>query len=111
MQVRTARIEDAHAIAHVHVTAWQTSYRGIVPDDLLDGLSEEQRTATRRKILQDPQRKFPTLVALEGGKVVGFADLGMTRDKDLPAGTMPSTCCRNFNGRDSVARYGLTVPN
>ena len=36
--IRAAAEGDGLAIARVHVSSWQTSFRGVVPDDILDGL-------------------------------------------------------------------------
>src|SRR3989442_5790865 len=37
--IRPAVVEDAPAIAQVHVESWKTTYKGIFPESLLDGLS------------------------------------------------------------------------
>jgi hypothetical protein len=42
VNVRRARLQDAAAIARVHVDAWRSTYRGIVPDEHLDGMSYER---------------------------------------------------------------------
>lgn len=86
--VRIATINDVHAIARVHVTSWQTSYRGIVPDDLLDGLSVERRAEQWSGRFKNPSEKFPLLVAESDGEVVGFAAYGPFRDEDAPPGIM-----------------------
>jgi hypothetical protein len=31
-------VDDADAIAPVHVRSWQAAYRGFMPDEVLDGL-------------------------------------------------------------------------
>ena len=43
LEIRTARIEDSPGIARVHVDSWRTTYRGIVPQDVLENLSYQQR--------------------------------------------------------------------
>lgn len=43
--VRLARQEDAAAIADAHIRGWRTSYRGLIPDAILDGFSMERRSA------------------------------------------------------------------
>ncbi len=43
MAVREATVDDVPAIARVHVDIWRATYRGIVPDDFLDGLTYEGR--------------------------------------------------------------------
>lgn len=42
--LRPAQLSDAHAIACIHVTAWQVAYRGIVPDSYLSGMQIERYT-------------------------------------------------------------------
>lgn len=39
MHVRTARPTDAAAMGALVVRAWQAAYRGLMPDDYLDGLT------------------------------------------------------------------------
>ena len=38
MIVRPAQLEDAEGIANVHVTSWQTTYTGIIPDEVIKSL-------------------------------------------------------------------------
>ncbi len=40
-QISEATQEDAAAIARVHVDSWRMSYRGIVPEGFLAGMSYE----------------------------------------------------------------------
>ncbi len=63
---------DAAGVAAVHVRSWQVGYRGLLPDDLLDGLSVEQRTRTRRERLTAGGPDSFTLVADEDEGVLGF---------------------------------------
>jgi hypothetical protein len=41
-RIRPATLADAAAIAKVHVEAWRETYRGLVPDSVLAGLSVER---------------------------------------------------------------------
>ena len=41
--VRTARADDAEALATAHVRAWQAAYRGILPQDYLDAIDLDAR--------------------------------------------------------------------
>jgi len=43
-KIRPATLDDAEAIAKVHVQSWQETYRGHIADELLDRLSVESRT-------------------------------------------------------------------
>lgn len=80
--IRPATAADAPAIAHVHVEAWRTAYRNVLPDHVLDGLSEEKRRSHWQAALSNPQPGEFVLVAEQDGQVVGFANGGPERDGD-----------------------------
>lgn len=82
MRIRAAVAEDAAAIAHVHVASWRTTYRGVLPDALLDSLDESQRAAFWAGILSKPEGRSVTVLEADR-KVVGFASTGPIE----PAGT------------------------
>jgi GNAT superfamily N-acetyltransferase len=65
--VRPATIDDATEIARVQTRSWQTSYRGILPDSILDSMDPVRRIGSRREI-------------------VGFANAGPSR-REGQAGT------------------------
>jgi len=46
VKIRPASVNDADAVGEVHVRAWQSAYRGEMPDDYLDGLQAHDH-ATR----------------------------------------------------------------
>lgn len=77
--VREATLDDADGIARAHTDSWQTSYRGILPDTVLDRIDVGQRAETRRRILRD--RRIHQLVAYDvtHGDIVGFCDAGPSR--------------------------------
>jgi GNAT superfamily N-acetyltransferase len=83
--VREARPGDAEAIARAHTMSWQTSYRGILPDNVLDHIDVGQRAASRRKILAD--RSIFQLVGYDvtHGDIVGLCDAGPPR-RGMPYG-------------------------
>lgn len=75
--VRPAEVEDAAAIAHVHVETWRTAYRGLLPADYLAALDQagyEERW--RRTLAGGAGRVY---VAEDEGRVVGFASGGQER--------------------------------
>jgi hypothetical protein len=45
ISLRPAVPGDSLAVARIHVRAWQTAYRGLLPDAYLDGLRAEDRAA------------------------------------------------------------------
>jgi GNAT superfamily N-acetyltransferase len=69
MTVRGARLEDARAIARIHVDGWRAAYRGILPDDVLAAQSVDRREGQWREWI--PLGR--ALVAEHDGEVVGFA--------------------------------------
>ncbi|TFD99477.1 GNAT family N-acetyltransferase [Jeotgalibacillus salarius] len=75
MNIRKAEIDDAKGIARVHVDSWRTTYKGIIPDKVLSGLSYGQRTELwQRNILRDGNYVF--VAENEQKEIVGFADCG-----------------------------------
>lgn len=82
--IRQATIDDAAALAKVHIDTWRATYRGIVPDDYLASLSYEKRTARWSEQIQATLAgKFEIIVAEnEDGQIVGFVDGGPNRDDD-----------------------------
>jgi GNAT superfamily N-acetyltransferase len=88
MTVRVATVDDAEAIAAVHVWSWQSAYRDLLPDAYLDALSVEGRRNTWRRILAETDLpRTGTFVLLDGLDVIGFIHVASTRDEDLPAAT------------------------
>jgi GNAT superfamily N-acetyltransferase len=86
--VRHATADDARAIAEVHVAAWRWAYRGQLPDELLDGLSVEDREAMWAAWFLDPEDRGAVIVACDDdGQVVGFANAGPSRDQGAPGTT------------------------
>jgi len=53
VSIRPAGLDDARAIAEIHVRAWQWAYRGQIPDEILDGLSVEHREQGWRRQLSE----------------------------------------------------------
>lgn len=80
-QIRRATLADADAIARVHVQTWQTAYRGMMPDEVLAGLSLEGRAAGWREQLATPDDRH-VFVATRQSAVVGFISCGPSRDAD-----------------------------
>jgi GNAT superfamily N-acetyltransferase len=88
VEVRVATVDDAVAIAAVHVRSWQNAYRGLLPDAYLDGLSVERRSDVWNRILSETDLpRTGTFVLQKGVEVIGFVHVAPTRDDDLPAAT------------------------
>jgi len=79
--LRRASIEDAEAIARVHVASWQGAYAGVLSEDFLAGLSVDRRAEGWRR-LWTQQPDLHVYVAERDGAIVGFASTGSSRDED-----------------------------
>lgn len=77
--VREAVLADAAGIARVHVDSWQTSYRGILPDTVLDRIDVGQRVESRRRILASGDGLHLVAYDITHGDIVGFCDAGAAR--------------------------------
>lgn len=85
MRVRVATEVDFPALARVHVASWQAGYRGIMPDQFLDGLSVARFETTWREMMALASQT--NLVCELNQEVVGFATCGPTRDFDQDPAT------------------------
>jgi ribosomal protein S18 acetylase RimI-like enzyme len=85
MNVRRAQPEDAALITETHVLGWQGGYRGLLPQDYLDGMQAGGGRLERwARTLESPDwSRGGVLVAeREDGQLAGFAHFGATRDED-----------------------------
>ena len=78
MEIREARTGDEPAVADVHVRAWKSAYRGLLPDEYLDALEPEDRIPGYTFGAEEPM----TLLAIDGDSLLGFATFGASRDED-----------------------------
>ena len=81
MFIRHAEPSDAGGIAAVQVAAWQSAYRGLMPDHVLDGLSVQAAKQRWRERIAEPWGHI--LVVERGDRIVGHAACGTTRDQDV----------------------------
>jgi L-amino acid N-acyltransferase YncA len=77
MNIRKATMEDAKAIATVHVESWKTTYQGIVPAEYLAQLRVSEKEQLWQRGLNQP--KHSIFVVEEDGKVCGFISGGKNR--------------------------------
>lgn len=78
--ITTATVDDAAAIAALHIASWQTAYRGAVSDSYLDTLDVTQHTATWQQRLIDGRDHV--LLAVEDDVLVAFCAVGPSADAD-----------------------------
>lgn len=88
LRIRPATRADADAIAALHLASCRAAHEGLLPAEVLSSLRAEDRRRRWHVSLNDPQRR--TLIAqdAEGAlAVIGFAEVGPSRDDDAEAGT------------------------
>ena len=77
IRIRQATPDDASAIARVHVDSWRSSYADVVPQEILSGLSYDDRKALWNGILNSSRADRHCYVAdAPNTGVVGFAHGG-----------------------------------
>lgn len=82
MLIRPASPADIPAIARIHVDSWRATYRGIVPDAVLDALSYAAHEE-RWQLRVQPDTDSITLVAVaDDGALAGFVMGGKERTGD-----------------------------
>jgi ribosomal protein S18 acetylase RimI-like enzyme len=81
--VRDAVAGDVPAIAAVVVDTWRDAYAGLLPDDVLAGLSVADREAQWRRFVPAAP---PSCCLVAGAPVCGFVAAGPARDGDPSAG-------------------------
>lgn len=74
MNVRPARADDVRRIAEIHVETWRATYPGVMPQQLLDDLSVDDRERDWASRLARPE--FDVFVAEQDDAVVGFVTVG-----------------------------------
>ncbi len=74
MTLRAAQPGDAPAIAMLHANSWRSAYRGILGDEFLDGVLDENRRAVwASRLCDEPQGNQIILVDEDAGQIHGFA--------------------------------------
>jgi GNAT superfamily N-acetyltransferase len=82
--VRPAGVADLPSIAQVHVAAWRQTYRGLIADSVLDGLSAERRERQwRLHLARDDDLACLELAEDQTGEIIGFGATGGPLDGAL----------------------------
>jgi ribosomal protein S18 acetylase RimI-like enzyme len=89
VRIRTAVPADARTIARVHVQSWRESYRGLVPDHMIEALSVERNTRMWATIVAAVDSTIVHVVERFGiethePEMVGFGSAADARGTDLP---------------------------
>lgn len=90
--IRRARPADATAMARVHLASWRSTYAGLLPDEVLVGLSVSRESAGYEQGLAQGRGGHAGFLAVAdgtetpGGGVVGFVTGGFSRRPQIAEG-------------------------
>ena len=84
MNVRNATVDDAPAVADVHVRSWMDTYGHIVPAARFDASDVERRTQLWTRAAQAGN----LFVAEDDDAIVGFVSVGPSSASDAPGGEL-----------------------
>jgi len=76
--IRRARLEDAAAIAEVHVRTWQAAYEHVFGAERLAGIDVAGREGFARRFATEAD--YDAFVAEDDGRIVGFVACGSAED-------------------------------
>jgi len=82
-KIRLASLDDALALASMHVASWRETYAGLLPDKLLSSLSVEGRAAAWAKIMEEPASSIVIYLAEHEGSIAGFGSCCAQRTESL----------------------------
>lgn len=83
-EIRPGTGDDLFMIAGVLVDTWRSTFRGLLADDFLDGMSREDQAVRHARRMGAPGVHYLVAVEPSGGGIVGFANFGPGR------GTVPA---------------------
>src|SRR4249919_1454583 len=89
--VREGTVDDIRRVAEIRTVGWRTAYRGIMADDILDGLDVDHEAERWRGFMADFAANGEHLdVAVADGSVAGYVLVGPLRTSTIgpaPAGS------------------------
>lgn len=82
--IRKAKPEEAKDIIDISVKVWNTTYKDIIPKEIIDKLQSVDDARIKRTE-DNIRNNNNTIVALVDGKIVGFNTYGKSRDSEYPS--------------------------
>lgn len=73
VQIRTVLPADSNALAHIQVDSYQTAYRGIFPDEMLDTFSYAEQEKDWLDWMDEKPADRLLVAETESGEIVGYA--------------------------------------
>ncbi len=78
-EIRPGTGDDLFAIAGVLVDTWRSAFRGLLPDDFLDGMSREEQAVRHARRMGSPGVCYLVAVEPSTGEIIGFVNFGPGR--------------------------------
>lgn len=78
--LRRATPADASAVAHVYVSSWRSTYKGLIPGQVLAAMNEVKQTGYWWNALCDSKQGCGAVVAEGQTRVIGFSAFGPARE-------------------------------
>ena len=82
-KIRNLKIEDIRELMHVIAVVWNETYKGIVPDEFLASLYDNEDERAERAISKFGQDNDTKFVLEIDGKIAGFTICGESRNPDF----------------------------
>lgn len=80
VHLRSATLDDAAAIAEIHIASWRETYRGALSDDYLAHHVERDRKSLWQQRLTNPPKAQKVIVAEHDRALIGFSCLQTDAD-------------------------------
>ena len=100
--IRHAILNDAKGIAYVHITSWQSAYRGLIPDIFLDNLPMDIREIEWGQRIKENASIF---VVENKNQIEGFLHYCSCRDTDKISDKVAEICAMYLLGK--IRRKGI----
>jgi L-amino acid N-acyltransferase YncA len=83
ISVRSARPEDAGAVARVYIDAWQDTYPAILPAQLLCAMTPRGQAARWQAAIKARGREMVMVAEIAEHGVIGMTSFGPSRDRGI----------------------------
>lgn len=82
MRIRPSLVQDAEALADLHLDVWEEAYRDLLPVEALEGrrLNRDHRVDSWRKLLAEGPSTVTLAEVEDGNRLMGFVSSGPGRD-------------------------------
>lgn len=80
--IRKAKIEDSNSIANLILRGWQTAYKGLIDQELLDDMKEDEMSKGWKKNIFSQNESNNIYVYEEENRILGVIRFGKVDDKN-----------------------------